>query len=114
MQKKAFPKMEKLLQNGEISKELGEIQGEFCETKDREYIDKMCLMLYQVIGRLQAMVGTLGWEIIPPKIGKSPQNGKITSKWENRLKMGRSQWNWVGFKGNSINPSAQNSLRMYF
>ena len=72
MQKKAFPKMEKLLQNGEISKELGEIQGEFCETKCTEHIGNILLMLYQVLGHPQAMVGVGDVVTIPPKRGKSP------------------------------------------
>ena len=54
------------------------MQGDFYQTEDRECIAKMFFILYQVVGHPQATVGVLGWEIILPKMGKSPQNGKIS------------------------------------
>ena len=57
----------------------------------------MFLTLYQVLGCLQAMAVVGHGEIISPR-------------WENHPKIRRCQWNWAGFKGNSIKQSAQNSL----
>ena len=72
------PKMENPPQNGEISMELGEIQGEFHQTNYREFIDNMFLIFYYVLGCLQAMGEVGGGEIIPVKMGKLPKNGEIS------------------------------------
>ena len=75
------PKIGKSPQNGEISMELGEIQGEFHQKNYREFIDNMFLIFYYVLGCLQAMGEVGGGEIIPPKMGKSPKDGDISVEW---------------------------------
>ena len=48
-------KMRKSLQNEEISLKLGGIQGEFCQSRSTEFINNKFLMIYEVLGRPQAM-----------------------------------------------------------
>jgi hypothetical protein len=56
---------------------LGEIQGEFRKTTCTEYIDKMFLIFYYVLGRLQALYVVGDEKQFPQRWGNGPKMGRF-------------------------------------
>ena len=70
---------------------------DFWQTEYTESMKNIFLMLYPVLGLLGAKGGRWDAEMEAPNVRKSPQ-------------IRRCQWNWVGFRGNSIKQMIKNPL----